>query len=695
MAFSGYLGLALLATWPLALHLGDRFPGASALDAWGHYWNIWWFKVALTTGRDLFHTDMWYPPEGVSLLLATPTPFNSALGLLPQVLAGPLIAYNIVALLAVALSGQAAFLLARHLTGHAGAAVAAGVAFGASPYLLGHLNVGHLNVAMLPWLPLFALGLLRAAEGRRAGVALAALCLPLSALTEWHTTLGALLLTGLMIAWSGWLALRQAGPWGAPLRMALAGALGAALTAPYALATARAAAAVGARAEIGVTAAEDYSANLLAYLLPHDLHPLWGGAIFVWRRANVWEVPTEARLSLGWTVLLLAGVGLWAGRRALLPWLGLALLGVALALGPSLRVGPWEYKLPMPFDLFSALPYMNVSRTPARFSLLVVLAAAVLCAYGVRRLGDTIAGGRRPGLVVAGATLLLLAELMTAPFRLSVPPDRELAEQIGRELAASDPAATILTLPTFPLEQKLLFHQVHHERPIYSVGGSLWRDIERPFRTQTPGFADLIEGKPFRDMVQPADPLAVLGYFRVRYVLLYSGDVPPARAEALRATLRRVLGQPGPAHVARDGTLEAWRVPPAPAPGAFLRTGAGWYPLESWTGLGPGRWMGATADLYLERPAAAAVTVAFSALSFGGSRRLEVRAGDAVLDTFTVTPKVGEIRLRLPAAAGATRLTLRSLDGTISPREAAGLADNRQLSVGLARVRVEPVAAGP
>jgi hypothetical protein len=685
-ALLGYVALALLQTWPLALHLGDRFPAVNPRDAWGHYWNIWWFRYALATGRNLFYADIWYPPQGVSLLLATPTPFNGALALLPNLLFGPLVAYNLVALAAVALAGQATFLLTRQLTGHAGAAFGAGVIVGASPYLLGHLTVGHLNVAMIFWLPLFAYGLLRAGEGSRAGLLLAALCLPLSALTEWHATLTIVLLGGVLIAWRGWAALRGASDWAAPLRMIAASLLGGLLTAPLALAVARAAARLGERAAIGAGAANDYSANLLTYLLPQDLHPLWGEAVFAWRRANIWDVPSEGRVSLGLVALTLAALGLWRGR-ARLPWLVAGLLGLALALGPALRLGPWEFPLPMPFDLFSAIPFANVSRTPARFSLLPLLAVAALAAWGLRWLASL-----RPRLAVV-AVLLLVAELLTAPYRLTAPPDPTVADRLGAALA-DDPAATALDLPALPLEQAFLYNQVHHQRGIYSTGGSLWRDVERPFRGQTPGFAELTHGQPYHDMFTPEpDPLSVLTYYHVRYVLLYADELPPQQANALRANLRRLLRQDGPALVGPDGALEAWRVPPAPLPAPFLRAGTGWHPLEEWTGRGPSRWMTEQAELYLERPTAQAVTIAFTVHSFAAPRRLEVRADNALIGVYPLTPTPGEVRLTLPPASGSTRLTLRSLDGAITPAAASGARDDRLLSFGLSGVRVEPTTA--
>jgi hypothetical protein len=308
-ALGGYVVLAVGMTWPLALHLADRFPGENPVDAWGHYWNMWWFKVALLGGRSPYQTELWFAPEGADLFLHTLAPFNSALGLGPTLVAGPLVAYNLVVLATIVLAGQATFLLARHLTGSAGGGFVAGLGFAASPYLMGHLNVGHLNVAALAGLPLFGLALLRAAEGSRLAIPLAAGALLMTALSEWHTLLFAVILGAVLIGWLAWRAFRRQIGWRAPVRAIAASLLGGLLVLPLAIPTARAIAALGDQAELGQRWAEEHSANLLAYLLPQDLHPLWGEAIGSWREAALTEVLTEGRVSLGWTVLVLAVLG--------------------------------------------------------------------------------------------------------------------------------------------------------------------------------------------------------------------------------------------------------------------------------------------------------------------------------------------------------------------------------------------------
>jgi hypothetical protein len=591
VALGGYAVLAVALTWPLALHLADRFPGRRPDDAYLHYWHLWWFREALARGQNPYHTPLWHPPEGADLYLGTLAPLNGVLGLLPQLLAGPLVAYNLLVLLNIALAGLGGFLLARRATGHAGGAVVGGLAVAASPWLLGQLDMGHLNVGACYGAPLFAYALLRAADGCRWHVALAALALAAAALAEWQTAVSALLVGGVLLGGPAMAALRGRRPWSAPARMALGGLLGGLLVLPLAVATAWAVEAAGATARAGEAMAP--SANLLAFFLPQELHPLWGDAIHTWRRANLWDPRTAALMPLGLSVLALAALGAATARRAAVPWLVLVLLGIGLALGPELHIGQAGYPgVPTPFAIFSQLPYLTVSRNPSRYVLLATLGVAVLAAFGVRWLAGWPLARRQPTLAPALAMLVVLFELWPAPYRLSVPPDTDVASRIGREIVALDPRGAILTLPYKGDEPYILFHQVHHGRPIFSSGGALVRLPEPPLRSTTPGFADLGAAPPQRDIVAPVpDSLTALTALRVRYVLFYPDEVPERRRERYWRTLRAVLGQERPALVSADGRLEAWRVPAVVGP-PFLRIGEGWHGIEDWAGQGPARWMG-------------------------------------------------------------------------------------------------------
>ncbi len=98
-----------------------------------------------------------------------------ALVLSPVTLAfGPVVAYNVAALLAPALSAWTAFLLVRSLTRSWPAATLAGAFFGFSPYMAGQLAAGHLHLTSVYLVPLAALTVVRylRAELTRRGFAI-------------------------------------------------------------------------------------------------------------------------------------------------------------------------------------------------------------------------------------------------------------------------------------------------------------------------------------------------------------------------------------------------------------------------------------------------------------------------------------------------------------------------------------------
>jgi hypothetical protein len=170
----GYLGAAGVFTWPLALHLGTAIPG-DGKDGWQGVWSLWWWATALGQGRNPFHTDLLFHPQGADLYLHTLMPFNGLLALPVQAVGGPVAAYNFIVLVSLVASACGAYWLARDRLARAGALpgggwgeippFAAGLLFGFSPYLADHL-LSHLNLLAAEGLPFAVLALLRAADFR-------------------------------------------------------------------------------------------------------------------------------------------------------------------------------------------------------------------------------------------------------------------------------------------------------------------------------------------------------------------------------------------------------------------------------------------------------------------------------------------------------------------------------------------------
>jgi hypothetical protein len=104
-ALGGYLLLALVMTYPLALHLTSTIPG-DGFDGWQNYWNLWWVKTALLDlQQSPYFTDYLYYPTGYSLLFQTLNIFNAFLTLPVQVAFGVTVSYNFVVLFSFVIGG--------------------------------------------------------------------------------------------------------------------------------------------------------------------------------------------------------------------------------------------------------------------------------------------------------------------------------------------------------------------------------------------------------------------------------------------------------------------------------------------------------------------------------------------------------------------------------------------------------------
>ena len=145
---------------PSVRHLDDAFTAPPSGDAGVYVWNTWVFRHELQQGRLPFYTS--------SILSGTPDAAPANLSLhnyttVANVLAWPLIplvglvaAFNLVFLFNIALSGYAAYLLARDLTARDAESWIAGAAFALSPVLIAR-GVGHFSLVAAAPLPIFAL----------------------------------------------------------------------------------------------------------------------------------------------------------------------------------------------------------------------------------------------------------------------------------------------------------------------------------------------------------------------------------------------------------------------------------------------------------------------------------------------------------------------------------------------------------
>ena len=136
-------------------------------------WSLGWWPHALLHGENPIFMHAIWAPAGLNLAWATAIP-GIALLLAPvTLLAGPLVAYNVAAVLLPGLAAWTAFLLCRHLTHALWPSLVGGYLFGFSSYMLGH-EEAHMHMTSVFLVPLVALVLVRYLDGGldRRGLAL-------------------------------------------------------------------------------------------------------------------------------------------------------------------------------------------------------------------------------------------------------------------------------------------------------------------------------------------------------------------------------------------------------------------------------------------------------------------------------------------------------------------------------------------
>jgi hypothetical protein len=691
-----YVALTVILTLPLALHPGATVPAGG--DTWVSYWNLWWVGHAvLERHADPNVCPLVHHPYGASLHFHT-------LNLLPALVVIPVSAtlglawaYNLLVWAGLALAGLAADRLARSEIArlgvpeavHGWAGLVGGCAFSFNAYAFMHL-LGHLHLVTTFWIPWFAFLFLRIARDEDSGsVPRTALVLAGTALTSWHYAFFEILFAGVAVCWAA-VARRGVSPRMLARTLGV-GALFALLVSPVLVPMLAPGPEAGRVPDPRGDTAR-FSADLVGFVTPSSLHPVWGTLVrpFSERLAGEGNV-TESTVYLGGVALLLAGVGFVLARRdrgALGAWWWVLLVFACLALGPALRLGGAAVGLPLPAALFAHVPFADIPRVPARFAVVAILAVSVLAACGAARLLERVAGRRRVA-VGLGLVGLVVFDGLAVPFptvRVQVPAAYGWLASRCATSPAGEAAILELPIPDDPyLYRERMLYQTVHGCAVF--GGALSRGLPPLPFSAVPGFAQLrsltdgIDDVVRYDSASLGDvSLAALGEYRTRYVVV---DKRVSNAEAVAATRRiwaPIAGKAPPVFEDRDTLIYA--VPQgAPPSGPALWLDRGWSYLERATdgSADRWRWMGRESTLRVSVPNAGGYALNVKARAFERPRRIAVSLDGSDVGTVVIArDPATRASVSLSLTPGVHRLDLRSLDGAD-----VVASDPRPLSIGL------------
>jgi hypothetical protein len=497
-------------TWPLVRQMGSAIPGDS-FDGWQNYWNLWWMREAwLVEHQSPYVTSLLHYPTGVDLRFQTMAPFNGLVFLNVQLAGNLFWAYNAAVLFSFVIGGYGAYLLALYaLRGlHArlsllldrrfiihGAAFVAGVIYAFSPYHFAHL-LGHLQLISLQWIPFYVFYLVRGLDRAAAGklnaidVLKLALFLVLVGLCDWYYVMYCLLFTALALLVR--LAQRQL-TWQGLGMVIGATALSGLLLSPLLVPMVQAASTWG-----GTSLLRDYSesitlsADLLAFLTPQVFHPIWGDWAAA-RSAAFSATRSEFTVFIGIVVFVLVCIAFCATRKPGYKAASLWLLGGAmfalLALGPVLHFNgrsdllPGGGAIPLPYAfLYDTVPFIKLSRSVSRMSVMVMLCLGVGAAFGLVQVASWL-GKRRRWVALAApvaAVALILLEFLPVPYPMSSPDTPQWYTTLAHEPASR----AVLNLPANWPRPGYLLYQTMHNKPMST--GYVTRDDPRTLLERAP-----------------------------------------------------------------------------------------------------------------------------------------------------------------------------------------------------------------
>jgi hypothetical protein len=485
-------------------------------------WTLAWDSHAMLTASSLFDANMFHPAS--QALAWAEHHVGIALFAMPAyaLTGNPVLAYWLIWLIAFPLNALAMQALAYRVTGDRIAAFGAGLVYAFCFFRMHHAH-GHLQMLWTWPLPLVPLALERWVERPSVfhGAVAAALVL-LQALSGWYLAVYVALLS--LVAALFLLSTR---------RLTRAHLISGALALTVSVATLAWFAAPYTRVHAGGTVeAAGNSADLAAYLVPPQ--NTWLGQLIASHTTVsprwIWG---EQTLYIGLTTLVMAAMGLWKWRNRPGPLSAAILTTGAIALGLSLGpVGGWS-----PYDLVTRLPALSLLRAPARFALLVMLAAALLVSLAIADLRSRL--GRASPAVLIVLALVGLSESYVIGFPGGKPP--QMATPAVYQRLNTLPAGAVLSLPSyvgtpeaFRESDYLLFSTAH------------WRPIVNGFgRQDPPGHGDTMETV---SRFPAADAIQRLCNLQARYVVLHTG-----RASELRRAAQEAQVIPGIRSLGRFG----------------------------------------------------------------------------------------------------------------------------------------------
>jgi hypothetical protein len=697
-----FILLTVIFTYPVAFS-ADAVPGHG--DVYFYLWDIWWFKIAAAGFSTPFWTPYLFHPLGLSLAFSTITPLNGIISVPLQFFFSVAVTYNILWLFSFFLAGYGTFLLVQYFTNDNYAAVISGIIFMFSPYHFAHA-LGHLSLISIGWIPLYILYLFKTLrEEKYENSIIAAIFLILVGISD-NTYLFYVLSFTVLLLFFYLITDRETLIKKSVIkRLVLLGLTFGFGFFPFIYPLIK-----EFRSStfdfFGFAGSAAYSADLIGFFLPSQLHPVFGKIVDPLYQ-NITGGIAEYTIFAGYTVIVLAIFAIIKIKSRDIRFWGISfLIFLILSLGPVLHVngiltGMYEgtrVAVPLPYYLIMQIPIISFARAPVRWDVMIMLSLSVLAGYGISDIFNrfpkknlVFITHRIPSkaILAIAVSSLILFEFLTIPYPMT---------QVGvpdfyRTIADDPGNYAVMDIPGFVHPEYMYYQTVHGKKLI--TGYAHVPDSSLKFIQNNPAIRNLLmfNQDPIKKQVEQRDifdqdkqVLSVLSHYGIRYIIVHKNDLTGEQNSFVQTLAGRYF-ESGTMMV-NDTNVTVYKLPQITEK-SFISLDSGWSDPESWGGI-PTRWMTDKANILIYSPVNQTVTLSLNASSFYRPRTLEIISPGVLSEEIMVPMYFIAVKTQVRLDAGENSIRFQVPDGCVKPVSLPELnnKDPRCLSLAIQNITI-------
>ena len=584
--------LTIIVTFPVILDFGTE---AAAIECWDPchmMWRFWWTDFSFENGLDFYHSNYIFYPEGADIggNLAY---FTTFIGFLLIQFVDYITAWNIIWFLGLVFGGYGCYLLAHSFNKNYLSSIIAGVVFTFTTYHLAH-STSHIGLTMIVWLPIFVLFLFKLLEKQSKYYPIAGgIVFLLVSFTHLYYSV---FITIFSIIFFAIYVFKQKKVSNKTFITNFLILLIIGLVSPSVLLS------------ISTTSSEIqprpyfehvmFSTSLENLILPTPTHTTQiisdNGMIksfYSFFGQEKYTVQIENYIFLGYSVIFLSALAVIKYRREH-TWFWLVICGifVLISLGPELKIFDDTTGIMMPDKLiYDTIPEWNELRAMARFVVMANLALAMLVSYSVYGLIKNKFSSFKQQLILTGIIgFVILFEFSMIPF----PTNTEQIPSVYEEIKNDESKFVVLPTPMGGIgdgqlmsSPKILYHQIYHEKPIYS-GFESRVPLETLDKTRTYFFNMFHKYGGSDDIIKQdlaTHGLSLFDYFDIKYLTVHKDvGMGTSKTKNIHKLMSEILNEKDPIH--EDAKLIVYKIPKPISSEPFVLLGSGWHHFNNCRG---------------------------------------------------------------------------------------------------------------